>query len=257
MKKTIYYSSLFVIISLIFFSISCRLPNNNNKNFKANDEQGFVIMELFTSQGCSSCPPADEILGRYALKNNEHIFPLAFHVDYWNRLGWVDSLSKNIYSQRQRDYAEKLNLESVYTPQIIINGQKQMVGSEEKEIASTTNKYLNEKAPIQISITGISLIKNKVSVNYQLSDLPLNMHINAALVQKKVVTQIKAGENRGVKLDNYNVVRDFKTTELLNVTGNFVLDLPYGNYANNYKVILFVQDKKTGSIQAAAGKDCQ
>ena len=258
MKKGIYLTSLIIIfISLLLINTSLRLPGRINEKLKANSEPGFVLMELFTSQGCSSCPPADEILGMYALKNDEHIFPLAFHVDYWNRLGWVDSLSKGIYSQRQRDYAEKLNTESIYTPQLIINGQKQMVGSNKNEIAAITQKYLNEMAAVKINIAHINLTGNKVEVDYNVSNIFSNMNINAALVQKNVITQIRAGENRGTKLNNYNVVRDFKTNMLTNTSGNFTLELPNGNNPENYMIVLFVQENTTGSIKGAARINCK
>src|SRR5579871_2087026 len=81
-----------------------------------------AVLELFTSQGCSSCPPADELLGKYISKENENIFPLSFHVDYWNHLGWKDIFSMAAYSERQKKYASLLNLETIYTPQLIING---------------------------------------------------------------------------------------------------------------------------------------
>jgi hypothetical protein len=228
-----------------------------NENLRNDTEPGFVIMELFTSQGCSSCPPADEILGMYALKNDQHIIPLAFHVDYWNRLGWVDSFSNSIYSQRQRNYAELLNTESVYTPQLVINGQKQMVGSNQSTIEAITNEYLKGKPAVKINIREINLTKNIVDVDYDVSSLLPNMNIHAALVEKKIITQIKGGENSGVKLTNYSVVRQFKTRQFINTSGSFTLELPAGNASDNYMVVLFVQDITSGSIKGAVKKDCK
>ena len=257
MKKAIYHTGLVAAVSvLMLIAISSGLPAKNSKVLE-NTGNGFVIMELFTSQGCSSCPPADEILAMYARKHDEHIIPLAFHVDYWNHLGWTDSFSNNIYSQRQRDYAEKLNTESVYTPQIIINGETQLIGSYKNEIAAKINQYLNEKTAGTIEISGINNFEKKVKVDYIVSNMPLDMVINAALVQKNVVTNIRAGENRGVKLDNYNVVRDFKTQKFTASSGNFTLQLPEGSDTENYLVVLFVQNEITGSIKAAVQKDCK
>jgi hypothetical protein len=253
MKKDIYHTSLvaaaFILILLTF---SSGLPAKSK--VAENTGQGFVIMELFTSQGCSSCPPADEILAMYARKNDEHIIPLAFHVDYWNRLGWIDSFSKEVYSQRQRDYAEKLNTESVYTPQLIINGETEMVGSNKTEIAEKINSCLNRKTEGKIEISHINIIDKKVKVDYDISNLSLDLVINAALLQMNVTTNIKAGENRGVELENYNVVRDFKTQNLTALPGSFTLDLPVGNDAENYMVVLFAQNKVNGSIKAAVKK---
>ena len=257
MKKAIYHTSLIVVVSvLMLITISSGLPAKKNKINK-NANQGFVVMELFTSQGCSSCPPADEILAMYARKNDEHIIPLAFHVDYWNRLGWIDSFSKNMYSQRQRDYTQKLNTESVYTPQLIINGQTEMVGNYQQEIAEKVAHYLNEKTDGKIIISGINTTDKNVKVDYTVGNISSDLVINAALAQKNVVTNIRAGENRGVRLDNYNVVRDFKTQKLVALSGNFNLQLPEGNNIENYLVVLFVQSVSTGSIKAAVQKKCK
>lgn len=256
MQKFFYYTSFITaVIALLVIGISGTLPKKNNKPLKVNNGQGFVIMELFTSQGCSSCPPADELLATYVRKQDEHVIPLAFHVDYWNRLGWIDSFSKNVYSQRQRDYAEKLNIESVYTPQLIINGETEMVGSYKNEIAQKVTQYLNVKYEGKIEISNMSIADKKVKVEYAISNLDVGLVINAALVQKSVITNIRAGENRGVKLENYNVVRDFKTQKLTALPGYFTLELPEVSNAENYMVVLFAQNKSNGSIKAAVQKN--
>ena len=258
MKKGLYYITGFVIVSsALFFMTSSGVSKSMNNNVSDNEEAGFVVMELFTSQGCSSCPLADEILGMYALKNDEHIIPLAFHVDYWNHLGWIDSFSNNIYSQRQRVYADRFNLESIYTPQLIINGQKQLVGSDENKIATITNGFLKEKSTVIIKISDIKTIKDKVEVDYTLSNIFSKSSINAALVQRKVITQIKEGENRGIKLDNYNLVRDFETVQAIWVTGHFALQLPKGNSPADYQVVLFVQENTSGIIKGAVKENCK
>src|SRR5258705_2813519 len=81
-----------------------------------------AVLELFTSEGCSSCPPADNLLPELT-KLDSGIIPLSFHVDYWNRLGWTDPFSNPDYSDRQRKYADHWRLESVYTPELVINGE--------------------------------------------------------------------------------------------------------------------------------------
>ena len=257
MKKYIYYlAGLVFISSSLFFTGSSAKQKIAVNDLINNDGEGFVLMELFTSQGCSSCPSADAVLEMYAKKNDKRIIPLAFHVDYWNRLGWIDSLSKSDYSDRQREYGEKLNAET-YTPQLVINGQTQLVGSNRSEIATIVNKFLNEKASFKINIDDIKLLNDNVEVSYNTEGNIAGMNINAALVQKNVFTQIKAGENRGVKLNNFNVVRDFKTDKLIKSTGSFNLKMPKGNSYDNYMVVLFVQDKKNGTVKDAVSKDCK
>ncbi|MES2112408.1 MAG: DUF1223 domain-containing protein [Bacteroidota bacterium] len=94
--------------------------------------KGFAVIELFTSEGCSSCPSADALVARVEKEaTDKPVYILAYHVDYWNRLGWKDAFTSPEYSARQSQYADWLNLSSVYTPQIVVNGRKEFVGSEE------------------------------------------------------------------------------------------------------------------------------
>src|SRR5689334_14081460 len=96
--------------------------------------QPFALVELFTSEGCSSCPPADRVLARLAAEaraSGRRIFPLSFHVDYWNGLGWRDPWSTRTFTERQRNYARALGWRT-YTPQMVINGAEHFVGSDER-----------------------------------------------------------------------------------------------------------------------------
>src|SRR5688500_5386821 len=103
-----------------------KIPENENKAGKQ-----YVLVELFTSEGCSSCPPADKVLARLESEQpvkDVEIVPLALHVDYWNYLGWRDEFSSNAFSQRQNGYAKRFKLDSIYTPQMVVDGQKQFTG---------------------------------------------------------------------------------------------------------------------------------
>lgn len=251
MKRILLLIFIPALAASLIIVIGCAQNRSHVAVADIKSEKGFVVMELFTSQGCSSCPPADEILGQYAMKNDAHIIPLAFHVDYWNRLGWTDSFSTAEFTNRQRYYASKFDLESVYTPQIILNGQKEMLGSDGTAIATAVSNFLSEPEPISITISNKSVEGNIVKINYSLSKLLENASINAALVQSDVVTQIKAGENRGVKLDNYNVVRDFNTKDLSTTIANIELQLPRGYNSTAFSIVLFLQDKDSGKIMGA------
>src|ERR1700743_3380708 len=99
---------------------------------KVVDTKGFAVVELFTSEGCSSCPPADAVVAKLQKESaGKPIYILAYHVDYWNHLGWKDAFSDAAYSARQKDYAQYLKIEGIYTPQIVVNGKTEFVGSEE------------------------------------------------------------------------------------------------------------------------------
>ncbi len=107
----------------------------------ANAQRAPVIVELFTSEGCSSCPPADNLLSRLpkALPDID-VIPLSEHVDYWNHLGWKDRFSSALYTERQQDYVRTFHLESPYTPEIVVNGQLQVSGGDERGVVQAIRK---------------------------------------------------------------------------------------------------------------------
>jgi hypothetical protein len=213
-----------------------------------------AVLELFTSQGCSSCPPADELLEEYIKRKNEPIFPLSFHVDYWNRLGWKDIFSAAAYSQRQEQYARIFGLESVYTPQLVINGKAEFTGTDEVSITKAVAKALAESASVQIRAE-TRMEEKKISISYQLSGNYENSILNIAVLESKAVIPVNAGENKGAVLNNYNVVRvwDVISRDLSkNITEiQRPADLPLANA----KLILFTQDKNTYRVTGAIKLD--
>src|SRR5664279_879585 len=160
-----------------------------------------AVLELFTSQGCSSCPPADRLVGKYA--GQENVIVLSFHVDYWDRLGWKDTFSSKEYTKRQYSYASALNA-SVYTPQLVINGQAEMVGSDANKISSTLHKIFSEQPVEALVIQKANPENGKVNISFNATGNTGNSIVNIALVEKETTTAIKAGENGGVTLTNHN-----------------------------------------------------
>ena len=131
----------------------------NKKHIKAN--KGFAVVELFTSEGCSSCPPADAVIAKLEKENTDKsIYILAFHVDYWNRLGWKDVFSSADYSKRQNDYARFLHLQSVYTPQIVVDGKTEFVGSEENTLRAAIHTSLQKTPTAQLNLDILKTAKN-------------------------------------------------------------------------------------------------
>ena len=238
-----------IITPVIYFSAN-RKPNTVKIPVA---DSGFVVLELFTSQGCSSCPPADNLLAKYVLKNNDHIIPLAFHVDYWNRLGWTDTFSAAMYSARQNDYASLLN-SSVYTPQLIINGIKEFVGSDESKILHAVANGMKNKPAITIQINKIIKAGLLLSVDYILDKMYSNLSLHAALLQNKASTNIRKGENKGLELINYNVVRDFKTVAVISTVSTIDLQLPAGYSGKDFFIALCIQENATGKITGAVKK---
>lgn len=249
MKKIISIAVLIIpVFILVFCSGSVSVDDHKTKTIATSNN--IVVLELFTSQGCSSCPPADRLLGSYA--NRDDIAALSFHVDYWNKLGWKDPFSDHLFSERQENYASSSGFD-VYTPQVIINGEKEMVGSEENKIAETIKQFQKQQASSKIIIDEIKSDNNKISVNYSLKGKFNNSVVNVALVQNKITTSIKAGENNGVTLTNYNVVMNFKTINSFTAEKNTAtVDMVSGIDKKDLSVILFLQDVTSHKIYAAA-----
>ncbi len=252
MKKTL-FTLLAFFVAAILLAITPDRAKIIEDVIPTDKDNGFVIMELFTSQGCSSCPPADNLLGEYAAKNNDRIIPIAFHVDYWNYLGWKDSFSNTQYSQRQSNYDNNFLHASVYTPQLIINGETEMVGSDKEKIKTTVDKALNETVAVFINIKKQTIANGQLQIDYTIDGTIANTTLNAALVQYQTVTKIKAGENRGATLTNYNVVRSFASDAAKN-SGSSFIKLPAGVDVKDLSIVLFTQDNTIGKITGAMKK---
>lgn len=213
-----------------------------------------AVIELFTSQGCSSCPPADELLGKTiadAKTNGKKIFALSFHVDYWNRLGWKDPFSDSKYSQRQNDYVTTLKMESAYTPQMIVNGWDEFVGSDANVLSASLTKALSTSAKASFKSLSANYTPGKaIKVQYSLEGRYKGNKINFALVSLKETTTIERGENKGLTLTNENVVRQFATATASS-EGEFQLITLTTPVKGNAALIAYVQQDDLKIVGAA------
>lgn len=255
MMRFKYILSAIILGTLVFIitTASKKEPGEQTTASSASMD-GFVVMELFTSQGCSSCPAADNLLAEYASRGNSNVIPLAFHVDYWNRLGWTDSFSSPRFSKRQRDYAMSIDKASIYTPQLIINGEKEFVGSDAVKIAAAVSEQLNIKSYIHISIEKIIKQGRNYTINVNLDKPRKYSTMHAALVQKKVFTNILNGENKGLKLTNYNIVRDFTSMAVASSSLTADLVAPAGYKDADFTIVIYLQDDASGKITGAIQK---
>lgn len=192
-------------IVLIGWMVQLRHPSATKT--PADKHASFALLELFTSEGCSSCPSADRLLPQLAKDSN--VIVLSFHVDYWDRLGWKDRFSDAAYTERQRTYASRLGLESIYTPQLIINGRHELVGSNEAGARQYIAQAKNDTPSVEIRIDEIKENGNHLDVRCHLEGDIRNTQLLSALVERSADTQVGGGENRGVKLVHTNVVRSF------------------------------------------------
>ena len=218
--------------------------------------QSPVVVELFTSQGCSSCPPADATLKQIAAIANEMDLPvhvLSFHVDYWNRLGWKDPYSDQVYSHRQRSYAAAKGSRRVYTPQMIVDGNEEFNGGNRRLAAAAISQALRESAPVEVSI-GISesTSDRTLRLEYKVDGASEHDVLHLALVHSPKPNDIPRGENQGRRLSHVNVVRAFKTLILDKSSGETTIELPSDIDLAEAKVIAYVQDKRTFAINGAS-----
>jgi hypothetical protein len=223
-----------------------------SRKAKANTEGGFAVVELFTSEGCSSCPPADELVARILKEDkNKEVYILAYHVDYWNHLGWKDQFSSSQYSDRQRRYAQLLRLESVYTPQIVVNGRTEFVGSNEGNLRNAIQSGLSKTSNDQLTLSNVSVDANQLKVQYQTKGSTTNRELVIAFVQKSAQTNVKSGENGGHVLSHVNIVRELNNMDLKQQSGTATVKVPQGYNTQGWEVISFLQNTSTGEILSA------
>ena len=254
MKKIIQSGLILFLFSIFVFTACGQTTKNDVKVVEArkSNSKKVVVLELFTSQGCSSCPSADKILASYAIQNNPNIIPLAFHVDYWNYLGWKDPFSSAAFSDKQREYANYFKSSNVYTPQIVINGNFETVGSNVSGIEANINKQLKTESLVSLEITSTNILNNKLNVNWKTDAKAKNQVINFALVKKKEFTQIKRGENLGLKQTSYNIVYDYKTLKV-GVSNQNEISLNFKNEWNkeDFIVVAYIQNTSNCEIETA------
>lgn len=225
-----------------------------------------VVVELFTSEGCSSCPPADALLAELDARqplSSAEIIAIEEHVDYWDELGWKDPYSSSIWTARQNEYAGTLHYGSAYTPQMVVDGTAGFVGSrggmarQEIEKAAT-----NRKARVEIS--QVSPLENKavtlkVNVEKSLSVSPKDTaEVIVAITESGLRSSVKGGENNGKELQHSPVLREFKVIGAVGKSGeegftaqpSVKLNAKWN--AANLRAIVFVQEKKSRRILGAA-----
>jgi hypothetical protein len=248
-----YYRVLGYFTLLIAALIIVGFSHDGNPLKPARASRGFAVVELFTSEGCSSCPAADELVAALDKEHHANVFLLSYHVDYWNRLGWKDVYSDAAYTNRQKRYASAFRLNSLYTPQVVINGKTEFTGSNKIKLHTSVDRELKTETPGEIQLDAKSLDGKTIVASGKANGKGV-LHI--ALVQKQAETAVSGGENRGKNLQHVNVVRDLKTIAATQGGFNNVsLRIPAGLSLKDIKVIAFLQDETDLHITAAAVKE--
>jgi hypothetical protein len=204
-----------------------------------------VVVELYTSQGCSSCPPADAVLG--SLAEREDVIALALHVDYWDYIGWADGFADRAYSMRQRAYAKAAGASSVYTPQMIVNGTDYLVGVRSDEVAELIGTHSGLPSPVTLELT-----RNGDMVRIRaVSQRPLD---RGALVQivrylPSASVAIERGENAGRIMEYSNIVQSWKPVVEWDGQSELAVETPA---PGPEPTVVIIQEPGPGAILAAA-----
>jgi hypothetical protein len=252
MKKPVIVWPFLSVLAFMLVSFGFSLPRNRQQPGPSANN-GIAVVELFTSEGCSSCPPADEAVAALSDDYPATVFVLGFHVDYWNYLGWKDPFSSAAWSTRQQAYAGAFALSSIYTPQVVVNGRYQFTGSDKIRLYSTVEKELAKNLPAGVELKATTN-GQYIQVNYTATGAEKSW-LHFALVQRQASSTVQRGENRGKQLHHIDVVRDFITSA--SVSGFVNLHLPAGCKASDLRVIGFVQQKEDLHVNGAAACSIQ
>ncbi|WP_299228017.1 thioredoxin family protein [uncultured Psychroserpens sp.] len=200
-----------------------------------------IVLELFTSQGCSSCPPADYLLSTIE-KEYPNVILLSYHVDYWNYIGWEDPFSNAVYSTRQSAYNKKFASTS-YTPQLVINGKEHFVGSNKSKLFNILNSKPSTHTQNTMLITDINEVNNYVRFNYKIQGNIENKILHTLLVIDERITDISRGENRNKRLKNSNIVIQETYISIQDASGASQIEIPkITNKTDKLKFILLLEN---------------
>jgi hypothetical protein len=226
-------------------------PDTTKHSTSGGNAKGFALLELFTSEGCSSCPQADDLLNKIQTEaNDKPIYVLAYHVDYWDRLGWKDKFSAAAWSDRQRTYARWLQSGSIYTPQIVINGNTECLDWDATTLQGNITHALSTSTDVTIALQATQN-NQSITVAYQTTGNTKGNQLQIALVQKHAVNKILRGENEGRTLTHAQIVRALATVNIkADPQGTKVIEPPADFNSQDWEIVGFLQNMYNGAVTA-------
>lgn len=240
-------------VALLMILLMCTNFSINNVVGAENERP--IVVELFTSQGCPSCPPADKFIGELAKEEAGKILALSFHVDYWDKNGWKDPFSSPYNTGRQENYAANFKLSSLYTPQAVIDGIYYGTGSRRDEVRKNIKKARNdmENIPVKIGVNGGEiniLVGSKGDEIQKISDKDDYCDIFLISFDREHVTKIYRGENIGRMIKNTNVVKGIYNVGQWN-SAQLSGSIDLSQVEKSDAIALIVQEKYQGRIKGA------
>ena len=249
-------------IAAVVLSGVATLPAQVTSSPAGTSQPKVLLVELFTSEGCSSCPPADALLRQIngtRPSPGELVVGISEHVTYWDSLGWRDPFSSETYTDRQNLYGTRFGLDSVYTPQMVVNGAEQFVGSDRDSLAEAFQKEQAHPPSVALHILSSSIDGNVLVVKYSaVGDASARgADIVAVLADDLVQSSVQRGENAGRTLSHVAVARSLQRVATLQAPGEQTvrISLPTSSRtSSNHHVILFAQAPNSGRVLGADAK---
>ena len=251
---TIHFKKIFIGICLTFGIASVNAQQNVDiftPNKQTPMYQNNVLIELYTSEGCSSCPLADAFMKdiiHLSDSTKSPVYVIDYHVDYWNRSGWIDPFSDSLYTQRQIAICKQKNESKLFTPMAFVNGGKALSGSDKKSVGIQITQNLAKPNPnfLKIDVSAIPG-EDSLIVAYKLWGPSDSLEFYAALVQVEINNSVTAGENKDKILQHHNVCKQLQHIPIIVEKGQLKMYIPQTINLDNYRLIGFAQHK--GNLQ--------
>lgn len=252
MKIFLSFIAILSFFGLITYSFEKTAVSATAPKISQTKSKTPVLVELFTSEGCATCPPVERNLAALQKEQSNpdaEIITLALHVDYWNKMGWTDKYSSPLHSQRQMIYGQKFKIGQIYTPQMVVDGTKQLVGNKLNDV----QKAITELAKIQKAIVELSLAGDNLKL--KITDIPKheNASVFLAIAEDNLTTKVERGENSGHALPHISVVRQLKTlgkvlAQDIEFETETALEIQPDWKRGDLKIVVFLQENQSRRI---------
>ena len=219
---------------------------------KTVEHKPFVMVQLFTSLGCSYCPPADELIAKVKEEYiDQEVYVLSYHVDYWNRTGWKDPFSKKSFTELQNNYAKQFKQRRVYTPQVVVNGKDYFNGSNKSKLKKKIRSYLKKEAKNKITLSYSKNLKGNLALNYKIEGDTEQKKLKLAFVLKD--KNLKKGNQNSKLVPNTNIVLQEMMIDLSsNKKGSILIPKITSEIKGDLFIVGYTQNNKleiTGATQ--------
>ncbi len=241
-----------IFIAVLCCTIGSAYAQNNTDS---NAYTPSVLIEMFSSEGCSSCPLADQFMQKIinlADSNDQPVYVLDYHVNIWDNSTWKDKNADSLWSNRQKVYMEKTGQPALYTPMLLINGHYNIAAGDKKEVGKTISTILSEPMEAALDLKADMLgEKDMINIKYRISGKMDSTQLVFVLAEREVESKVTGGENAGQTMVHHHVVRKLVSTDVKAYQGFYNFSVAAGTDLSKYILTVFVQHKRTWKVYAA------